>query len=197
MRRNPRFLGVVLVVMMTSVAALAQVVDHLGVPGPIRFDGQTYELAWTAMPADGYVKQEYVPAGQTPETFSQMLLVERVVGDVGVTDAVRSQVDMLNQRKANDPLVNMSLVQREQTGEALLDFVTSTRDAAGALVVEWNAYRYAPYRGRAGESGVLLFGVSHRAYGDEDARAFLVGLKQLRPAQIQVLAGAPLPEPGR
>ena len=196
MKLYSTLLGVMLAAVMTAATAGAEVIDHLGVPGPIQFDGQRYELAWTAMPAADYVKQEYVPDGQTPETFSQMLLVERIVGDIAGMDAVRSQVDMLNQRKASDPLVNMDLIQQKQTGEVLLDFIISARDEEGEMVVEWSAYRYAPYSGRGGESGVLLFGVSHRAYGDEGARAFLTELKQLRPAQIQALAAAPLPEPG-
>lgn len=179
-------------VLLGSPAA-AQVSDHLGIPGPILFDGAAYRLAWSAQPSANYVKQEYLPAGETLETYSRMLLVERLTG-VAVPAAVRAQVDMLNKRKASDPLVNMDLMQNEQAGEVLLDFIVSSADPQGQPIVEWNAYRYAPYKGPTGEQGVLLFAISRRGYGD-GARAFLGNLKTLRPAQINALAAAPLPKP--
>jgi len=43
------------------------------------------------------------------------------------------------------------------------------------LVVEWNAYRYVPLKG--GKPGVVLHGISRRAYGEGDAKKFLTSLK--------------------
>ena len=168
------------------------VVDHLGVPGPIAFDGTSYELAWSSRPAPNYIKQEYVPSGQNVERYTRMLLVEAVTGGVKTVDAVRNQVDMLNKRKSSDPLVKMNIIQNESTGEVLLDFLVSSKDANGEYVVEWNGYRYAPYRSVSGQSGVLLNAISHRAYGNENAKAFMSGLKELRAKQIKALAGMAL-----
>jgi len=53
-------------------------------------------------------------------------------------------------------------------------------------------YRYAVLKGRGGNSGVLLFGLSRRAYGD-DSTEFLRGLKAARPTEIDALAKYPLP----
>lgn len=44
------------------------------------------------------------------------------------------------------------------------------------------------------KSGVLLFVVSYRAYGNDIAKAFLGGLKQLRVSQAGALLRADLPE---
>ena len=176
-----------------AAAVAAQAVDHLGVPGPITHDGRSYALAWTSRPSPDYTKQEYVPAGQTVERFDEMLLVETLTGKIGVMDAVGAQVDKLKKRKATDPLVNMEVIQNKASGEALLDFVLSARDPKGELIVEWSAYRYAPYRDAKGHSGVQLLGVSHRAYGSDAARAFLGELKQVRPGRIRALTSAKLP----
>lgn len=191
------FLGAMLLTVPDPSPANAQASDHLGVPGPIELDGTAYALAWSAQPAAGYIKQEYVPAGQSVERYDEMLLVETVCCAIGVMDAVAAQATMLNERKEADPLVNMDIIQNEASGEALLDFLISGRDAQGGLIVEWNAYRYAPHAQGDGDSGVLLFGVSHRAYGDEAARTFLEGLKTLRPSLIETLATAELPRPAR
>lgn len=179
-------------VKLSPIAVAAEVVDHLGVPGPIRFDGKPFALAWSAKPSAGHTKQEYVPAGQKVETYEQMLLVERMAGKLKAIDAARAQMQMLEKRKASDPLVNMSLIQNPKNSEVLLDFIVSAKDRDGKVIVEWNAYRYATIEGA--EPGIMLFGVSHRAYGNENAKAFLGQLKTLRSAQIGALAGADMPK---
>lgn len=187
-----KLVAITVVVVCSATSALAQAVDRLGIPGPIAFGDQSYALAWSAEPNPGYVKQEYVPAGQTVEIYKQMILVERLVGPTKVADAVRAQTEMLNKRKGADPLLNMDVIQNAATGEVLLDFIVSDKNAKGDVIVEWNAYRYAPLK--SGE-GVILFGVSHRATGIEEARNFLTNLKTARPATIKALTEAPIPQP--
>lgn len=174
----------------------AEVIDYLGVPGPIVLGNHTYSLAWSAHPSAQYVKQEYLPTAQTPTHYEQMLLVERLQGNITVKDAVRAQLERLSQRLHSDSLLNMSMIDNPATGETLLDFIVSGKGADGEMIVEWNAYRYAPLKREHG-GGVLLFGDSRRAYGDDNAAAFLKRLKHLRPDLINALAGAPLPRPSR
>ncbi|HEV2507124.1 MAG TPA: hypothetical protein VGV39_28895 [Mesorhizobium sp.] len=195
--RFPLRIAALLAIVTIAAPAAAQVTDFLGVPGPLAFDGKSYQLAWTSRPSQNYTKQEYVPAGQRVESYDQMLLVELVTGGVTVGNAVGAQVDMLKKRKASDPLVNFDVLQNNATKEVLLDFILSGRDSKGEPIVEWNAYRYAPYKDASGKSGVLLFAISQRAYGDESSTAFLRSLKQLRPAQRAALAKADLPKPTR
>ncbi|MFC3631294.1 hypothetical protein ACFOM8_17800 [Paracoccus angustae] len=191
---TPTRLAAILATALWLAPVQAQTTDHLGLPGPISLGGDSFALAWSARPADNYIKQEYLPAGQASDSYSRMVLVETVTG-VEVMDAVRAQTDTLGLRKETDPLVNMEVIQNEATGEALLDFIVSSRNEAGEYVVEWNAYRYAPLAEESGP-GVMLFGVSHRASGNEAAKAFLQDLPTLRPTWIEALTGAPLPEIG-
>lgn len=171
--------------------AVAEVADLLGVPGPIQFNGTDFGLAWSSAPKPGYIKQEFVPADQTAETYNQMLLIERLAGEVTPMKAAQTQAAVLQERKASDPLVNMDLVQNPQSGEVLLDFLVSTQDASGTAIIEWNAYRYAP--APVGKRGIMLLGISHRAYGAQNAKAFLGQMKTVRPGQINALARADLP----
>jgi len=188
-----RHLAVALAAILWLAPAQAQTTDYLGLPGPIAFSGDSYELVWSSRPDENYVKQEYLPVGDTPERYNRMLLVETVIGAMNAADAAQAQIEALNQRKPNDPLLNLDLLQNEAAGEVLLDFIVSSKDEAGEYIVEWNAYRYAPLAEGLG-LGVMLMGISHRAYGNDAAKAFLQGLPTLRPAQIDALAGAPLPE---
>ena len=166
--------------------------DRLGLPGPIDFDGTSYALAWSSHPSPAYYKQEYLPAGQSSSNYASMLIVEVIASGASVQSAVSAQTRMLTSRKAADPLVNFALIQNQKTGEVLLDFVLG-RTAQNTPMAEWNAYRYAPYRGASGQTGVTLFAISRRAYGDGEIKSFLGRLKQTRAAAIDKLARAQIP----
>ncbi len=178
---------------LAAPAHAADVVDRLGIPGPLTFDGTSYALAWSARPSPTYFKQEYLPAGQATGSYDRMLIVEVLDGGTTVRSALAAQVRLLNQRKGTDPLVKLDIIQNRQTGEALLDFLISARDAKGGEIVEWNAYRYVPRKSSDGREGVMLFAISRRAYGSDRIRSFLTELKTARPADIDRLARQSLP----
>lgn len=171
--------------------------DHLGIPGPVALGGTEYALAWSSRPGPDYIKQEYLPPGQTPETYQNMVLIEFVAGDLAPADAAARQVEMLNDRKQSDPIANFQILNNQETGEVILDFVLSAKDSRGEYIIEWNGYRYAPAVDGAGRPGVMLFALSHRAYGNDASRAFLEGLRGFKDSQLQLLAAAPLPRIGQ
>lgn len=176
----------------TRVARSETVAKRLSLQETIAFNGESYRLSWSSHPTSDYYKQEYLPSGQTSERFQRMVLIEATLRGVKVDDAVGAQVSMLNKRKSTDPTVNFAILKNAKTGEVILDFVLSAQDRKGEDIVEWNAYRYASLKGKSGTSGVLLFGISRRAY-DGDTTNFLRALKSERPAVINALAAYQLP----
>jgi hypothetical protein len=175
-----------------GIARCEVVVERLSIPQSFEFNGENYRLSWSSHPRPHYYKQEYLPAGQTSERFQRMILIEATVREVSVKDMVAAQVSMLNKRKSTDPTVNFAILTNSKTDEIILDFILSAQDSKGEDIVEWNAYRYAALKGKGGASGVVLFGISRRGYGD-DATDFLRRLKSARPAEINALAAYPLP----
>jgi hypothetical protein len=180
------------IIMLWGVSALPasaqSVKEMLGVPGPISFQDTEFALAWSSRPSPGYIKQEYVPAGEQPERFNQMFMIE---ADTNATPqaAAAAQVDMLKKRKGTDPVVNYDLIRNDATGEIILDFLMSD-SGTGEVIVEWNAYRYAPL---SKDGGVALYAISRRGYGD-GAKPFLQGLKQNRHPAINALAAFDAPK---
>ena len=175
-----------------GIARAESVVERLSVPQAFEFNGESYRLAWSSHPRPYYYKQEYLPSGQTSERFQRMILIEATMRDVSVKDVVAAQVNMLNKRKSTDPTVNFAILTNSKNGEIILDFILSAQDSKGEDIVEWDAYRYAALKGKSGASGVVLFGISRRGYGD-DATDFLRRLKATRPGEINALAAYPLP----
>lgn len=122
-----------------------------------------------------------------------MVMVEFLAANLTPKAMAGAQVDMLNQRKQTDPLVNMDIIENGATGEVVLDFIVSSKDENGEYIVEWNAYRYASAV-NDGQAGGMLFAVSYRAYGNDAAKKFLGALKDFKGAQVMALATAPMPE---
>src|SRR5262245_27005318 len=76
----------------TETSQGAAKTDKLGVPGPVNFEGQNYELATTTHPQPNYFKQEYLPAGQGPDTYTRMFLIETLTSGASPKDAAASQI---------------------------------------------------------------------------------------------------------
>lgn len=186
-------LRVFAVLILFTAPALAQSGDkteRLGVPGPISFEGQDYALAWTSHPSADYFKQEYLPAGQAVENYTHMFILEALTSGITPRDAAGAQIASLDKRKATDPLVFYDAIVNEASGDVILDFLVSATGQDGKLIVEWNGYRYSPYKGA--KSGIVLYAISRRAYGD-DAKAFVTALKDWRTKTVDELASFKAP----
>jgi len=163
----------------------------------LTFADVTYHLAWSSEPSPDpdYARYAYLPQDEKFPHYRNMLLLERESNGVGVADAVRSLVEFLKLRsKASDPVINRRMINNESTGEYLVDFVLSGETQDGESTIEWNAYRYSPWRSADGaQHGVLLYGYSARAYGDDDGQKFLTDLGETRAPVIQALASTSMP----
>lgn len=179
--------AVMLAVALSLATPAAAQQDAVGIAGPITFDGTAFALAWTSHPAELYYKQEYLPAGEALESYGQMFMVDVLVEGATPESAAAEMIASLEQRKANDPVVNYDMIGNETTGELVLDFLLSD-SSTGTLIVEWNAYRYVPYG-----DGVLLYAISRRGY-DDGASAFISDLANWRTNAIESLATMELPE---
>ncbi len=166
--------------------------NYLGIQGPIQYNNSSFDLAWSTHPDENYFKQEYLLPNEKPEIFTQMLLLEALVGSISLEEAVRLKISELQHRKRTDPLVNYQLTENPKTGEFLLDFVVSS-SPGNKLVVEWNAYRYINLQDKSGKEGVLLFGYSKRSYG-EKATGFMNKLKTERITHINTMRNYAIPK---
>ena len=167
--------------------------EYLGVAGQISFDKTSYNLAWTSHPTDNYYKQEYLAKGDTIEKFKKLILLEIITGKTKLKDVVATKIAELKKMKAANPVVNYETF--EKNGEVMLDFLVSENTADGKYlsIVERNVYRYKSVVDKNGQKGILLFGVSERAYGD-DIDKFFPNLKAHRFDLINLVGAYELPE---
>jgi hypothetical protein len=177
-----------------KVYGQAKVKDYLTVPGPISFDNINYDLSWSSHPSDNYFKHEYLPKGDDAEKYKKMILIEFIEGGFKAKDAVNAKVSELKELKKTNPVVNYEVIENKQLGESILDLLVSenTPDGKHVSIVERNVYRFKKVEDASGRKGILLFGISIRAYGD-DIDKFFALLKTNRDDMINAVAAYSIP----
>lgn len=192
MLKNSRALVFLLLVIMShNVHAQAgkAPVNYLGIAGPLSFNNIRYSLAWSSHPNASYYKHEYLPAGEKPEHFNTMLLVEAVNSKLVLKDVVNAKVNELAEMKKSNPYVNYNMIFNQATNEYIIDFLLTVNTAGNkqVTVAEHNLYRYKALPLRAGGTGVYLFAFSRRSYGQEITN-FIKNLNNTRPDLINNMA---------
>lgn len=162
MRSSFRFAVVAFGLLASGLAFAAD--DRLGVPGPIEISGTRYQLAFADEPQPGYVKQEYLPEGQTLDRFETMVLVEFMEGATVPADVVRPQVQMLEERRAIDPLVNYEIFLAEE-GDGIC-YPARRKQARGSrsgTPIAMSPERTRTGRRAAGSSGSVVGAMARRS----------------------------------
>ena len=145
------------------VMAQNKVEDYLHLGSKYRFDNKDYELVWSSHPASNFYKQEYILPNENVEKYTRMIMIDFLEGDLTPKDAISNFVNNLENSKKQNPIINYQMYERED--EYMLDFIISknSQDGKEVLILERNVYRY--FRINTPKiKGVLLFGVSDRAY---------------------------------
>ena len=145
------------------VMAQNKVEDYLHLGSKYRFDNKDYELVWSSHPASNFYKQEYILPNENVEKYKRLILIDFIEGDLAPKDVLSSLANSLENSKKQNPVINYKVY--EKNNEYMIDFIMSenSQDGKDVLILERNVYRYfrinTPKR-----KGILLFGVSDRAY---------------------------------
>ncbi len=165
--------------------------DYLSVP-EIKLDNSVYKLSWSSHPNDSYYKHEYLAGGENPDSYTSMVMLEILKADLTLDQAVGAKVTELKERQKTDQVCNYQIIHNPDSGEYMLDFLMSSGNGKTLDVVEWNVYRYKKAIDKKGNSMILLFAWSKRAYGD-DIMPFLKGLDEYRIGWINLIGNFSIP----
>lgn len=167
--------------------------NYYGIPDTITYDGIEYKLSDSYHPNEHYYKQEYIPAGEIPDHYNTMLIIDFYITDNSCKDMIQRKISELDERKKKDVVVNYQPYENDDTGDYMLDFVLSDSNGDALNLVERNIYHYKNYTDKAGHKGVLLFAISQRGYTDGITN-FFKALKENRIDNINKLGSYPMPQ---
>ncbi|MBK8984449.1 MAG: hypothetical protein IPM38_19545 [Ignavibacteria bacterium] len=167
--------------------------NYLNTPQVINYGGNNFNLLFSKNSPDNLYSQEYIQEGDILEKFNQMILVSFMETDISAKEAAIVKSREIDNRKSIDVMANYELSENKEKEEILLDFLLSDGATDENMIVEWNSYRYINHTDKSGKKGVLLLGLSKRAYGDE-YKEFLSGLKVNRKKYNTSFVSLEIPE---
>ena len=175
------------------VMAQNKVEDYLHLGSKYRFDNKDYELVWSSHPASNFYKQEYILPNENVEKYKRLILIDFIEGDLAPKDVLSGLVNSLENSKKQNPVINYKVY--EKNNEYMIDFIMSenSQDGKDVLILERNVYRYfrinTPKR-----KGILLFGVSDRAYTKKEMDNMFSVLKNNKLELVNKVAKIEVPK---
>ncbi len=166
--------------------------ERLGVSGPLQFNKTSFHLAWSDKPNETYYVQEYMPTGENPEHFNQLLTINLFNRLVPIEDAVKQKAYELTERKKIDATCNFAVTKSKDGQEYMIDFILSegTGDKA---ITEFNIYHYKQIETSDKKQALAVYAYSKRSYGNS-IPLFFKNLQAERPALLQAMSAAPIPD---
>lgn len=179
--------------MLLSLAAFAQEpVEGIGVQGPLVFDNTQFHLAWTSHPNEHYWMQEYLPTGETVESFNQMLGIHLIETDFGVEEVIRRKMGELNERKSTDPVCNYQVTESPDGKEYMLDAIMGASEHDKMTAVEFTILRFKQVEIAKGKKAMLIYAYCRRSYGD-NIMPFLQTLGENRIGYLNAMIASEIP----
>ncbi len=170
-------------ILLSLIPARAQdAVEYYSVGGDIKYNGNTYKLAWSSHPTADYYIQEYLPEGENFDNYKSMFTVSIHFSDFTARDLAGLKVQELEKRKQTDLVCNYLAFEKNDTH--MLEFLVSDMAEAkaegreGLSVVELDLHYYTNIKIN-GRTGTMLLFYSGRAYGD-DITAFIKAIPDNR-----------------
>lgn len=178
--------------LMFFMPAPDAVVDWIGVRGPVYFNSTAFTLAWSDKPRENYRIQEFLPAGDSVETFHQMMTIHVFITNLTPKEAAQQEAKELDDRKKTDPVCQYSIAASPDGSEAMVDFLLGVSRNDSMKTVEFNVYRYKQITVSENKKAVVVYAYSRRSYGD-DITAFLHTLRETRREMLNQMIAAEIP----
>ena len=175
------------------VMAQNKVEDYLHLGSKYRFDNKDYELVWSSHPASNFYKQEYILPNENVEKYKRLILIDFIEGDLAPKDVLSSLANSLENSKKQNPVINYKVY--EKNNEYMIDFIMSenSQDGKDVLILERNVYRYFRIN-TLKRKGILLFGVSDRAYTKKEMDNMFSVLKNNKLELVNKVAKIEVPK---
>lgn len=168
------------------------IVDHLGVKGPLEFNKTKFNLASAQKVNENYYIQEYLPDKEVFDSFNQLLTIHLFLSDINPEDAAKQKIAELTERKKTDPTCNYQTSQSPDRKEIIVDFLLGESKNNRMTIAEFNVYRYKQIDLGENKKAIIVYAYTKRAYG-ADITPFYGSLKTDRTNFLNQMISAEIP----
>lgn len=174
-----------------SFAKAQDIRDLISIPGPIELDGTEYFLSWSKPMSKTLYRQQYLPADEKIEDFTQLLDFSYFTKEIEMELAVRQKVEEIQDRERTDKYANVNVIESPDGKEFIVDYFISENPAKGNSFIEYNVYRFKTIGSENGKS-FLILSYAKRMYGDLKSSA--KSLKKQREHIVSTIIDYKVPE---
>lgn len=174
-----------------SFAKAQDIQDFLSIPGPIELDGTEYFLSWSKPMSKTLYRQQYLPAEERMEEFTQLLDFSYFTKEIEMELAVRQKVEEIQDREKSDKYAKVNVIESPDGKEYIVDYSISENLTKGNSFIEYNVYRFKTIGSENGKS-FLILSYAKRMYGDLKSSAR--SLKKQREHIISTIIDYKVPE---
>ena len=139
--------------------------DLLSIPGPIDYDGTEYYLSWSKPVSKTLFRQQYLPADERIEDFTQILDFSFFNKEIEMELAIKQKVEEIQNRGKSDKYAKVNVAESPDGKEYIVDYIISESPEKGDSYVEYNIYRFASLEKGTNKS-FLILAHTKRMYGD-------------------------------
>ena len=140
-----------------------EVVDKIGVPGPIEFNETEFFLSWNKVSKILYT-QQYLPRDESIEKFNQVINYNFFDKDIDLEQAVKQKVASVQKAGEKDKYAEVNVSESPDGKEYIVDYMQSQTPEKGDSFIEYNVYRFKKIEGT--KKQFLILSYSKRMYGD-------------------------------
>lgn len=156
---------ILFVVSLGFLKAQQNVKDLLSIPGPLEFDGTELFLNWSKQSSNTLFLQQYLPADERIEDFTQLLDFSFFNKEIEIELAVRQKVEWVQHRAKQDKFAKVNVSESPDGKEYIVDYYISEAPEKGDSYIEYSVYRFKPFDHNSQKSFLMLAYVK-RIYGD-------------------------------
>lgn len=163
-------IALLFVISLLSFAKAQDIPDLLSIPGPIELDGTEFFLSWSKPMSKTLYRQQYLPADEQIEDFTQLLDFSYFTKEIEMELAVRQKVEAIQNREKTDKYAQVNVMESPDGKEYIVDYSISENPAKGNAFIEYNVYRFKTIGTENGKHFLILSYVK-RMYGDVKSAA--------------------------
>lgn len=147
------------------------VTDLLSIPGPIDFNGTELLLNWSKQSSKTLVMQQYLPADEEIDDFTEMLSFSYFNKEIEMELAVRQKVEAVQKLAETDKFAKVNVTESPDGTEYIVDYTASNDADENNPFVEYDVYRFKSFD-NAGAKSFLILSYTKRILGDDFKGAY-------------------------
>lgn len=169
-----------------------EVIDRLGIPGPLTFNGNEYLLVWSKQNSATWAQQQYIMRDDDLANYKELINISYFDKEIEMEKAIGQKMDFVEKRKSStqDKYSFVNVTESPDGKEIVVDYLTTEVPKEGEPYAEYNMDRFKSFD-VGGKKSFVIFTYSKRLAGD--LKYAVRSLNKERSKLMEAIITTPIP----